>query len=234
MRRYPILYLQDGQNLFASTTPLGKHWALEDTVARLAAGATIEPPIVVGVFHGGEQRIDELTPTRDRREDRGGGAERYERMLFEEVMPFVSARYRTRFGTANTAVGGSSLGGLYALWTAIRHPGVFGKVAALSPSTWWDRRYIVRQVRRLTPRPPLRVWLSVGTSEGRTGAPAVRSLRDAMLGGGWVIGRDLRYHEERGGGHDEHAWAAVVEPALRFLFPVRRGAPADHGGLERL
>jgi predicted alpha/beta superfamily hydrolase len=233
LRRYPVLYLQDGQNLFAATSALGKHWRLDETVPSLIESGAIEPLIVAGLFHAGEERIDELTPTRDAREGRGGDAERYERALLEDVLPFVAARYRVRSGAGASGIGGSSLGGLVAMWIALRHPEVFGRVAALSPSAWWDRRRIVRQVRALPARPPLRVWLSVGTSEGRTGAPAVRALRDAMLGAGWMLGRDLRYHEERSAGHDEHAWAELVEPALRFLHPARH-EPHDLGGLERL
>lgn len=234
LRRYPVLYLQDGQNLFPSTSPLGKDWQLDRTVPDLIAAGAIEPLIVVALYHGEDHRIEELTPTRDRREERGGGAAAYERALLGEVFPFVRTRYRTRTGADATGIGGSSLGGLLALWTALRHPEIFGRVAAFSPSVWWDRRRLVRQVRALREPPPLRVWLSVGTSEGRSGAPAVRALRDAMLGTGWTLGRNLRYHEERGGGHDEHAWAAVVEPALRFLFPARSGELRDLGGLERL
>ncbi|HSJ64005.1 MAG TPA: alpha/beta hydrolase-fold protein [Gemmatimonadaceae bacterium] len=233
LRRYPVLYLQDGQNLFAATSPLSQDWRLDETVPALIDAGAIEPVIVAGLFHAGEQRIDELTPTRDAREKRGGGAERYERALLEDVLPFMAAHYRVRSGAGAYGIGGSSLGGLTALWIALRHPDVFGRVAALSPSAWWDRRRIVRQVRALPARSALRVWLSVGTSEGRTGAPAVRALRDAMLGKGWMLGRDLRYHEASGAGHDEHAWAALVEPALRFLHPARR-EPHDLGGLERL
>jgi enterochelin esterase-like enzyme len=230
-RRYPVLYLQDGQNLFPATSPLGRDWQLDTVVPELIAARAIEPLIIVGIFHAGVRRIDEMTPTRDKRENRGGEAEAYERMLVEEIMPFAMARYRIRTGAPATAIGGSSLGGLVSLWTALRHPELFGAVAALSPSVWWDRRRLVRDVRRLRARPPVRVWLSVGTSEGRSGAPAVRALRDAMLGAGWMLGRDLRYHEERGAGHDEAAWSAVLEPALRFLFPARA---RDLGGLERL
>jgi predicted alpha/beta superfamily hydrolase len=155
-------------------------------------------------------------------------------MLVEEMKPLIDSQYRTLRDPANTGLAGSSLGGLLSLFLGLHYPATFGKLGVISPSVWWDNRMIVREVRALGEKPPLRIWLSTGTEESRGVLPNARRLRDALIRKGWVIGRDLAYHEAEGAGHNEHAWAHIVDPFLRFLFPSKPGASIDRGGLERL
>ena len=89
----------------------------------------------MGIFNTGEHRIEEYTPTRDRKLG-GGHAELYGRMLVEELKPFIESRYRTLSGPTNTGLGGSSLGGLATVYLGFTYPEVFGKLAVLSPSVW--------------------------------------------------------------------------------------------------
>lgn len=223
-RRFPVLYLHDGQNLFDPTTSFipGQIWAADVTAHRLARRRSIEPLIVVGIYNTGEHRIDEYTPTVDARMQRGGASALYGRFLVEELRPAVDAAYRTKTDAWSNGLGGSSLGGLASLDIAFRHPGAFGRVAALSPAAWWDRGYIVRVVDAL-PRPTgQRIWLDMGTSEGRGMLDVARLLRDALLRKGWRLGEDLHYREARGARHTELAWARRVGPMLRFLYPASR------------
>jgi len=224
-RRYPVLYLQDGQNLFDEATAFSREWQVDETAQRLIEAGAIEPLIIVGVANAGERRLDEYTPTRDRRHRAGGGASRYGRMLVEELKPFVDATYRTRPDAASTGLGGSSLGGLLALFLGLQYSGMFWRLAVLSPSVWWDERFIVRRVRLLSFKPPLRIWLSVGTSEADGVEDAARALRDALVEKGWQEGKDLAFTVVDGARHEEAAWAGQVEPVLRFLFP-----PVDEVG----
>jgi predicted alpha/beta superfamily hydrolase len=222
-RRYPVLYLQDGQNLFDGATSFipGQEWRVDETAERLIRRGSIEPLIIVGIYNAGELRADEYTPTPDPRAKAGGKADVYGRFLVEEVMPFIDARYRTLGGTANTGVGGSSLGGLVSLHLAVEYPHVFGKVAVLSPSVWWDGRSILERARRLKPHRDLRVWLDMGTKEGEGALRDARLLRDVLRASGLRPGRELKYFEARGAPHSELAWAKRVGPVLRFLFPAR-------------
>lgn len=217
--RYPVLYLHDGQNIFDRATSIGEEWRVDETAQAMIMAGEIEPIIVVGIYNTGEHRIDEYAPTL--REDKGGGghADAYGRMLLMELKPFIDRTYNTLPGARNTAIGGSSLGGLLTLHLGLRHPTAFGKLAALSPSIWWDDRVIVRAVEELPGKLAERVWLDAGTNEGPEVIDDARVLRDALVAKGWVEGDDLMYVEAEGAEHNEASWAARVSAVLRFLFP---------------
>jgi predicted alpha/beta superfamily hydrolase len=141
-------------------------------------------------------------------------------MLVDELKPFIDSEYRTLTDARNTGIGGSSLGGLVSLYLALKYSGIFWNVAVLSPSVWWDNRFIVRRVRALNAAPPLRVWLSTGTAEGEGALAGARRVRDALVAKGWTVGESLHYQEIEGARHHESAWAAIAPAMLRFLFPA--------------
>ena len=219
-RRFPVLYLHDGQNVFdRATAATGEEWSVDETAERLIEAGEIEPLLIVGIYNAGVRRVDQYTPTRDPRKQIGGKADAYARMLVNEIKPFIDRRYRTLRSAANTGLGGSSLGGLLTMHLGLRYHTVFNRLAVLSPSVWWDDRAIVREVHELKAKLPLRIWLDSGTAEGADVTRDTRLLRDALVSKGWVIGRDLSYLEAEGGGHNEQSWATRVEGVLRFLFP---------------
>jgi predicted alpha/beta superfamily hydrolase len=220
-RRYPALYMHDGQNLFDPETAFhrGHHWRIGETAAELIAAGRVEPLIVVGIYNTGTARIDEYTPTRDVKLG-GGHADDYGRLIIDELKPFVDATYRTKPEAKHTAIGGSSLGGLVTLHLGFSHPQTFSRMAALSPSVWWDHRAILRTVKEAAPRPPLRIWVDMGTAEGKAGLDDARLLHAALVHAGWRDGDDLHYAEYEGADHSEGAWAARFGPVLEWLFPV--------------
>jgi predicted alpha/beta superfamily hydrolase len=224
-RRFPVLYLHDGQNLFDGATAYipGREWGADETAQALIRAGEVEPLIIVGVYNAGAERINEYTPTRDARVKAGGRADLYGRMLVEELKPFIDREYRTLTRAHHTGLGGSSLGGLVTLHLGLKYPAVFGQLAVMSPAVWWDGGQIVREVNALARKPPLRIWLDIGLKEGPSAAANARRLRDALIGKGWRPGRDLRYFEARGGGHDEAAWGRRFGSVLRYLFPPRAG-----------
>jgi predicted alpha/beta superfamily hydrolase len=224
-RRYPVLYLHDGQNVFdAATSFAGVEWGVDETAQRLIHQKLIEPLIIVAVANIGEERIHEYAPTpgviepKDQPIKRSRGlAHIYGKFLIEELKPFIDKRYRTKREAEFTGLGGSSLGGLATLAMGIFYSEVFTRLIVMSPSIWWDDYAIFRLVGILGEKPSLKIWLDTGTAE--PGWDLTRELCNYLIEKGWQLDIDLSYHEVEGAEHNEAAWAARVAPALRFLFP---------------
>jgi len=220
-RRYAVLYMQDGQNLFDAATSFfaGAERHFDERAQALIAEQAIRPLIIVGVYSTWLNRINEYTPTQARGTHRGGEADLYGRMLVEELKPFIDSQYRTLPSKANTGLGGSSLGGLLAVYLGLKYSDTFSKLAVTSPACQWDDEMIVRYVRSLPRKSDQRIWLSVGTGEPDLFLNSTRSLRQALIARGWKEGSDLGYSETPGAQHNPGAWTSSVDPLLEFLFP---------------
>jgi len=225
-RYYPLLILHDGQNVFDPTTSYvpGLHWRAKETADELLAKRKIEPLVIAAVYHAGANRLYEYTPTKTRKLD-GGGAARHAKMVVEELRPWLWTKYRLLPQPRHTGLGGSSMGGLATLYLGLECPEVFGKLAVMSPSIWWDRRWILKRLEGMAnPRRP-KIYLDIGTEEGDQLFASVRDVRllKAMLvTKGWREGRTLKYLEEDNGSHSESCWARRLPDALEFLYPRRR------------
>ena len=243
--RYPVVYMQDGQNLSDPETAFAGTWELDTTLARLAERG-IEA-IVVGVDHAGDERLIEYSPYPDRRQG-GGEADAYLEFLASTLKPRIDRLFRTRADRESTAIFGSSMGGLVSLYAYFRYPSIFGRAGAMSPSIWFGLSAVldfIQEARTLGGR----IYLDVGTSEGagtlrdarklgrllvRKGFRRRRARSASLSANRWSASlslrqpsgqageRDkdssLRYFEDRGGRHSEADWARRLEPALEFLL----------------
>ena len=169
-RRYPVFYLHDGQNVFDAATAFGgTEWNADETAQGLINRRLIEPLIIVAVGGAGEDRIHEYTPTSGRLEPNGGSDAKsrgllraYGRFLVHELKPFIDQTYRTRPDKDSTGLGGSSLGGLASLILSFWFPNTFTRIAALSPSVWWDDSVIHRIVEEIDEAPrSSKIWLEL-------------------------------------------------------------------------
>jgi enterochelin esterase-like enzyme len=222
-RAYPLLILQDGQNLFDPETSFirGQTWRVAETADAVIGAGEAAPVVIAGVANGGEKRLAEYTPSRDWKMG-GGDAGRYGEMVMTELLPFLRGAYRVTGDAAQTGIGGSSLGGLVSLWLGLRYPETFGKLAVLSPSVWWNHKYIVSYVNDRAPdleRRP-KIWLDVGDAEGRRTLADAELLDARLKVHGWREGADLHFECVAGGAHNEASWAERVGPMLRFLYPA--------------
>jgi predicted alpha/beta superfamily hydrolase len=208
-RRYPVLYFQDGQNLFDRATSFaGEEWQVDETLEALS-GQGLEA-IAVGVDHGGDQRLSEYNPLPGGVQPARGGA--YVSFLVDTLKPLIDANFRSLPDRAHTGVVGSSMGGLISLYAFFRRPDAFGLVGALSPAFWMGRGAIYEYV-RAAPLVPGRIYLDNGTHEN-----SARRMRDLLVERGYRPGRDLKYVAEKDGEHRESAWARRLPEALRFLL----------------
>ena len=230
-RNYPVVYVQDGQNLSNPEKAFAGTWQLERTLDELAA-RNLEA-IVVGIHHAGRRRLVEYSPYPDRRHG-GGDADLYLAFLVDTLKPRVDRFFRTRRERDATAILGSSMGGLLSLYGFFRYPSVLGRAGVMSPSIWFGQGAILDFIAEAQ-TPTGRLYVDVGTAEG------VGTLRDARRLGRLLVRKGfarerrapgrrasasrrptdravLRYLEDQGGRHSEADWARRVGPALEFLL----------------
>jgi enterochelin esterase-like enzyme len=223
-QRYPVFYLNDGQNLFEQATSFtGIEWQVDDTADRLIRAGEIAPTVFVGIDNTGVERLKEYLPYRSlnpvvlRPQGR-----RYPQFLVEEILPFVNQHYRTAKGPQNTLLGGSSLGGLISLYVVIKTPGVFGRVLLESPSLWVGNRQILRDCRRFRHWPE-KIFLGIGTREVGRAEKDQQTVENVLeleriLRRSGLDDRRLRVEVADGATHSEAAWAARFPGALKFLL----------------
>src|ERR1700687_1199386 len=224
--RYPVLYLNDGQNLFDPATAFaGVHWRVGETAARLIAEQRIRPLIIVGIDNT-KNRAREYIPyksTDPRVLSEKGKC--YPDFLQREVMPLIEEHYSVLKGPENTGLGGSSLGGLISLYTQLAAPGVFGRLLIESPSLCVANRKILAESRRFRSW-PARTYLGMGTWEmghAEKDAKIVAEVREleTILREAGLREQRLMVRIEEGASHTESAWAARFPEALEFLYSDR-------------
>lgn len=223
--QFPVLYLNDGQNLFDPSRAFGGvTWNVHETVARLVRRRAIPPLIVVGIDHGEVRRNREYLPVEDERnpDAREPLGRQYAAFVVRELMPFIERTYPVARGAANTGFGGSSYGAIAALYTSLVYPGVFGRLLLESPSLYVGNRYLLRRARSAA-RWPARIYLGVGTAETMRAdwnEETVANVLDlaAILRHAGLGLRRLKVVVEEGALHSESAWARRLSKALGFLF----------------
>jgi enterochelin esterase-like enzyme len=204
LRRFPVVFMQDGQNLFfPGEAHGGEHWRVRETLERLDAMSLVRPAIVVGVYPHDRMR-DYSAP----------GYESYGRFLAEDLKPWIDRTYATRPAAAETAVVGSSLGGVVSFYLAWQWPNVFGMAGCLSSTFGWRDDLMARV--ESEPRRHVRFYLDSGWPGDNY--EVTRGMRDRLAARGWEPGRDLFYLAYPEARHDERAWAGRLHVPFQYFF----------------
>jgi predicted alpha/beta superfamily hydrolase len=231
-RRYPVIYMHDGQNLFDAYTSNSGEWQTDETLTALASEEGLEA-IIVGLPHMGERRPIEYSPYDDvwNGAHYQGRGKDYVRFIVESVKPLIDDSFRTSPEATTTGIAGASMGGLISLYAFLTRPDIFGVCASLSTAYWFGSSGLLQTIAAHANGQGW-VWLDVGTHEGTTlekwygvtenadlrYVEGVRQLRDALLARRYTLHETLMYVEEDGAPHHESAWARRLPNALRFLL----------------
>ncbi len=222
-KRYPVLYLQDGQNLANPNAPFG-NWEVDKSLARLAAAGK-GALIVVGIDHGGADRIREYTPFRESLVGPGQG-EKYVRFVTDTLKPYIDEHYRTLPDRTHTGIGGSSMGALISIYAGLAHPEVYSRLLVFSPSLWVSPQIRFASLRFARPL-PCRIYLYGGGREGAQMVPHIRRFKknlERQMGDAHLL--EVHMSVDPQGRHDEYHWGREFPKAVDWLFfqGVKKGS----------
>lgn len=232
-RRYPVVYMHDGQNLFDNPDALFGSWGIDKAMNRLFLSENaVSPvpstvgcqPIIIGIENGGEHRIGEYSPWNNARHGGGEGA-KYLDFVCDTLKPFVDEHLRTLPEREHTGIIGSSMGGLITLCAAIERPEVFGMAGVFSPSLWFSKEAF-QMVKNRKPVLPVKILLMAGQQESRNMVSELLDLYETLLEAGHAE-ENLHYDLHSDGVHSEWFWAREFEHALRWLFGEKPGHEGD-------
>lgn len=214
-KQYPVLYLQDGQNLFNPAAPYGD-WAIDKSMAKLAEEGQGDI-IIIAIDHGEQERILEYLPYNHPRYGKGKGSF-YVQFMIEKLIPYINSHYRTLTDFQHTGIGGSSMGGLISYHAGLLNPGVFGKMMIFSPSLWISKM-IFEHTKTFEPLNRSRIYLYAGGKESEQHLPNVQKLeaiiRKKMVDGHQI---DLHFSVNEDASHNEVHWREEFPLALKWLY----------------
>ncbi|HNU58883.1 MAG TPA: alpha/beta hydrolase-fold protein, partial [Aquaticitalea sp.] len=214
-KRYPVLYLQDGQNLFNPMAPFGD-WAIDKSLAKLAEQG-MSDLIIIAIDHGEKERINEYLPYYHPRFGEGKG-NFYIQFMIEKLIPYINGNFRTLPDFHNTGIGGSSMGALISLHAGLSNPGVFGKMMIFSPSLWISQT-IFHQTKSFKPLQESMIYLYAGGQESPEHLPNARKLdkiiREKMADNHNI---DFYFSVNELGNHSEAHWGVEFPRAVKWLY----------------
>ncbi|HSN47311.1 MAG TPA: alpha/beta hydrolase-fold protein [Flavobacterium sp.] len=211
-KKYPVIYMHDAQNLFDAKTSYVGEWNVDEKLDSLNAQV-----IVVGIEHGNDKRIDELTPYKNAKYG-GGNADNYLEFIVETLKPVIDAKYRTKNNIRNTAIMGSSLGGLVSYYAILKYPKVFGKAGIFSPSFWFNRKEITELTEKTT-KLKTKIYFLCGDSEGDADVVAdLNNINNLVSEKRCGCLNLTRKKIVKGGQHNEKLWRDGFVNAYLWLF----------------
>ncbi|MGA8263105.1 MAG: alpha/beta hydrolase-fold protein [Ignavibacteriaceae bacterium] len=209
--RYPVLYMQDGQNIIdPATSSFGYDWRVDEVADSLIKAGKIHKIIIVGIYS-----------TPDRGLEYGGSkSDSYMNFVVNKLKPIIDKEFRTKSDAKNTAVAGSSLGGTISFRLAWKYPEIFSEAACVSPAFYIDIYNCLKLVKATVGKKPVRLYIDIGgIGLEEKLQPGVDSMLVLLKGVGYKEGKDLEYFKDQNAEHNEQCWAQRVWRQLEFLFP---------------
>ena len=216
-RRYPVLYLQDGQNVFDSRTSFAGEWGVDETLNQLQASGQDPTGCIVVAVDNGPNRLDEYSPWSNAQNGAGGQGDLYLDFIVQTLKPYIDSNYRTLTNRENTGIAGSSMGALIATYAALRHPTVFGKLGAFSPAYWFASQQLFAYAHQHPANPNTRFYFVSGTTESSTMVPQMAAMRDSLQRGG-VPAANLNFNTRADGQHAEWFWRREFSAGYTWLY----------------
>jgi len=208
-KKYPVIYMHDGQNLFDTKTSYVGEWNIDEKLDSLNAQV-----IVVGIEHGNEKRTDELTPYKNEKYG-GGNGNNYLDFIVKTLKPKIDSTFRTKSNTFNTAIMGSSLGGLISYYALLKYPEVFGKAGIFSPAFWINPE--VFELTKNTTTLESKIYFLCGDNESKDMVPDVNKMEILVSDIRCSCRHLTRKKIIKGGQHNEKLWRDNFATVFKWL-----------------
>jgi len=206
--RYPVIYMHDGQNLFDTASSFSGEWRIDEQLDSLQAKT-----IVIGIEHGGEKRIDELTPYVNEKYG-GGNADKYLDFIVSTLKPYVDEHFHTKTDKDNSAIFGSSVGGLVSFYAVLKYPNVFGKAGIFSPSFWFSESIYDLAIN--TPRITSKLYFMCGDHESTEMVQDLERMLEILHTK--TDNKSIHKKIVHNGRHNETLWSKEFTEAYTWLF----------------
>ena len=213
-KAYPVLYLQDGQNLFDEHAPFGT-WGVDKKLALLSEKG-VGGIIIIAIDHAEDERIAEFTPSSKTQLGSGDG-KKYVRFLADTLKPYIDKHFRTLPDRENTGIGGSSMGGLISIYAGLMYPEVYGKLMIFSPSLWVMPNIHFHAL-NLDHSDDAKIYLYAGEHESKNMIPNIRRFKENVAQRGIEANIDFKLSIDPEGKHNEARWGEEFPKAIEWLF----------------
>lgn len=209
-KKYPVIYMHDAQNLFDAKIAFAGEWNVDETLDSLKTQV-----IVVGIEHGNEKRIDELTPFSHEKYG-GGKADLYLDFIVNNLKPYIDKNYRTKSNAKNTVIFGSSLGGLVSYYAVLKYPEIFGKAGVFSPSLWFSDE--IYKLTEKSDKIKAKIFFLYGDSESEEMVGDVEKMKKLLHQNRCYCLKADKFVEVKNGQHNEKLWREGFAEAVLWLF----------------
>lgn len=220
-KRYPAVYMHDGQNVFDEATSGYGEWGVDENMEALAKENPEYEAIVVAVDCHPEQRSNEYNVVESETHNINGVGDQYISFLADSLKPYIDANYRTFPDRSHTTIAGSSFGAYISLYATLKYPEIFGRIAAFSLMTWQDGGHIEKLIKATHPSNSVRYYINIGDSEGEDANDAeelvamATNVYQTFMGAGYDD-KAIKFEVVKGGRHHESTWRKTFSSAYKW------------------